>query len=81
MTDAEMLLLFILTEPVTDPRSAFPCSGGESQALARLKHYFWDTVSTTFHGTHMVMYYLLCTMCQMCAFSFIGCSSNLQGDS
>lgn len=37
----------ILTESVTDPRSAFPCSGGESQALARLKHYFWDTVSTT----------------------------------
>lgn len=31
------------TEPVTDPRSAFPCTGGESQALARLKHYFWDT--------------------------------------
>uniref|UniRef100_A0A8D3C6A5 Cryptochrome DASH n=1 Tax=Scophthalmus maximus TaxID=52904 RepID=A0A8D3C6A5_SCOMX len=31
------------TEPLTDPRSAFPCSGGESQALARLKHYFWDT--------------------------------------
>ncbi|KAM8881871.1 cryptochrome DASH [Synchiropus picturatus] len=32
-----------VTEPVTDPRSAFPCSGGESQALGRLKHYFWDT--------------------------------------
>uniref|UniRef100_A0A3P8RFZ4 Cryptochrome DASH n=1 Tax=Astatotilapia calliptera TaxID=8154 RepID=A0A3P8RFZ4_ASTCA len=31
------------TEPVIDPRSAFPCSGGESHALARLKHYFWDT--------------------------------------
>ncbi|XP_029978740.1 cryptochrome DASH [Sphaeramia orbicularis] len=31
------------TEPPTDPRSAFPCSGGESDALARLKHYFWDT--------------------------------------
>uniref|UniRef100_A0A4W6DAQ9 Cryptochrome DASH n=1 Tax=Lates calcarifer TaxID=8187 RepID=A0A4W6DAQ9_LATCA len=31
------------TEPLTDPRSAFPCSGGESQALARLKHYFWDS--------------------------------------
>uniref|UniRef100_A0A1A8F894 Cryptochrome DASH n=1 Tax=Nothobranchius korthausae TaxID=1143690 RepID=A0A1A8F894_9TELE len=31
------------TEPLTDPRSAFPCSGGESHALARLKHYFWDT--------------------------------------
>uniref|UniRef100_A0A3Q3WT40 Cryptochrome DASH n=1 Tax=Mola mola TaxID=94237 RepID=A0A3Q3WT40_MOLML len=31
------------TEPETDPRSAFPCSGGESQALARLKHYFWNT--------------------------------------
>ncbi|XP_056155795.1 cryptochrome DASH [Lampris incognitus] len=31
------------TEPAIDPRSAFPCSGGESQALARLKHYFWDT--------------------------------------
>ncbi|KAG5268568.1 hypothetical protein AALO_G00214000 [Alosa alosa] len=30
-------------EPVTDPRSAFPCHGGESEALARLKHYFWDT--------------------------------------
>ncbi|KAF7669269.1 hypothetical protein LDENG_00203350 [Lucifuga dentata] len=27
----------------TDPRSAFPCSGGESQALHRLQHYFWDT--------------------------------------
>lgn len=38
---------YILTEPVADPRSAFPCTGGESQALARLKHYFWDTVSTT----------------------------------
>ncbi|XP_054893666.1 cryptochrome DASH [Poeciliopsis prolifica] len=31
------------TEPVTDPRSAFPCTGGEGSALARLKHYFWDT--------------------------------------
>lgn len=41
------LSCFILTEPVTDPRSAFPCSGGETHALARLKHYFWDTVSTT----------------------------------
>lgn len=40
------LSCFILTEPVTDPRSAFPCGGGESQALARIKHYFWDTVST-----------------------------------
>ncbi|KAK9527706.1 hypothetical protein VZT92_014245 [Zoarces viviparus] len=34
---------FILLEPAADPRSAFPCSGGESQALARLQHYFWDT--------------------------------------
>lgn len=42
--DAERLVLFFL-EPVTDPRSAFPCSGGETHALARLKHYFWDTVS------------------------------------
>uniref|UniRef100_A0A3P8ZFV4 Cryptochrome DASH n=1 Tax=Esox lucius TaxID=8010 RepID=A0A3P8ZFV4_ESOLU len=31
------------TEAVRDPRSAFPFSGGESQALARLQHYFWDT--------------------------------------
>ncbi|XP_062335023.1 cryptochrome DASH isoform X1 [Osmerus eperlanus] len=31
------------TEPVADPRSAFPCMGGETKALARLKHYFWDT--------------------------------------
>ncbi|KAG7259523.1 hypothetical protein CRUP_014149 [Coryphaenoides rupestris] len=31
------------SEPVADPRSAFPCRGGESQALARLQHYFWDT--------------------------------------
>lgn len=37
---------FGVLEPVADPRSAFPCSGGESQALSRLKHYFWDTVST-----------------------------------
>ncbi|XP_069067166.1 cryptochrome DASH-like [Pleurodeles waltl] len=29
--------------PLTDPRSAFPCSGGETQALSRLQHYFWDT--------------------------------------
>ncbi|XP_006634324.2 cryptochrome DASH [Lepisosteus oculatus] len=28
---------------VSDPRTAFPCIGGETQALARLKHYFWDT--------------------------------------
>ncbi|KAK7881819.1 hypothetical protein WMY93_030228 [Mugilogobius chulae] len=32
-----------LTEPVDDSRSAFPCRGGESEALARIKHYFWDT--------------------------------------
>lgn len=31
------------TDTVRDPRSAFPCSGGETQALARLQHYFWDT--------------------------------------
>ncbi|XP_077410083.1 cryptochrome DASH isoform X1 [Vanacampus margaritifer] len=31
------------TEPLNDPRSAFPCTGGESQALCRLQHYFWDT--------------------------------------
>ncbi|KAL1006251.1 hypothetical protein UPYG_G00069760 [Umbra pygmaea] len=30
-------------EALREPRSAFPCSGGESHALARLKHYFWDT--------------------------------------
>uniref|UniRef100_A0A8D0FYP9 Cryptochrome DASH n=1 Tax=Sphenodon punctatus TaxID=8508 RepID=A0A8D0FYP9_SPHPU len=30
-------------DPLTDPRSAFPCSGGETQALMRLQHYFWDT--------------------------------------
>uniref|UniRef100_A0A8C5QHK3 Cryptochrome DASH n=1 Tax=Leptobrachium leishanense TaxID=445787 RepID=A0A8C5QHK3_9ANUR len=28
--------------PVTDPRSAFPCAGGETQALQRLQYYFWD---------------------------------------
>ncbi|XP_051543717.1 cryptochrome DASH [Myxocyprinus asiaticus] len=31
------------TEPLEDCRSAFPCRGGETEALARLKHYFWDT--------------------------------------
>lgn len=41
-------LSFVPPEPVADSRSAFPCSGGESHALARLKHYFWDTVSTCF---------------------------------
>ncbi|NP_001084438.1 cryptochrome DASH [Xenopus laevis] len=30
-------------DPLTDPRTAFPCSGGESQALQRLEHYFWET--------------------------------------
>ncbi|KAL9870213.1 LOW QUALITY PROTEIN: cryptochrome DASH-like [Geothlypis trichas] len=30
-------------DPVTDPRTAFPCSGGETQALMRLQYYFWDT--------------------------------------
>ncbi|XP_053121667.1 cryptochrome DASH-like [Hemicordylus capensis] len=34
---------FGMTDPLTDPRSAFPCSGGETQALRRLQHYFWDT--------------------------------------
>lgn len=55
-----------MTEPVTDPRSAFPCSGGESQALARIKHYFWDTVSTS--STTALLYYRLCTMCIKYAF-------------
>ncbi|XP_072306991.1 cryptochrome DASH [Eucyclogobius newberryi] len=32
-----------LTDPIDDPRSAFPCRGGENEALARIKHYFWDT--------------------------------------
>ena len=40
-------LLLLSIEPLSDPRSAFPCRGGESHALARLKHYFWDTVHTT----------------------------------
>lgn len=31
------------TEPVDNCRSAFPCRGGETEALARLKHYFWET--------------------------------------
>ncbi|XP_044281217.1 cryptochrome DASH-like [Varanus komodoensis] len=31
------------TAPSSDPRSAFPCSGGETQALKRLQHYFWET--------------------------------------
>ncbi|XP_038246376.1 cryptochrome DASH-like isoform X2 [Dermochelys coriacea] len=30
-------------DPLMDPRTAFPCSGGETQALMRLQHYFWDT--------------------------------------
>ncbi len=36
--------LSVVSEPVEDCRSAFPCRGGETEALARLKHYFWDTV-------------------------------------
>eukprot|EP00064_Thunnus_orientalis_P007326 superscaffoldBa00000805_g7346 len=43
------------TEPVADPRSAFPCAGGESQALGRVKHYFWDTAG---HGLHFTQVYL-----------------------
>lgn len=46
--DLDNRLSFVPPDPVSDPRSAFPCSGGESHALARLKHYFWDTVSTCF---------------------------------
>ncbi|XP_061852581.1 cryptochrome DASH-like isoform X2 [Colius striatus] len=30
-------------DPVAEPRTAFPCSGGETQALMRLQYYFWDT--------------------------------------
>ncbi|XP_043923143.1 cryptochrome DASH-like [Protopterus annectens] len=30
-------------DPLTDPRTVFPFSGGEGPALARLKHYFWDS--------------------------------------
>ncbi|XP_053323574.1 cryptochrome DASH [Spea bombifrons] len=30
-------------DPLTDPRTAFPCSGGETQALQRLGYYLWDT--------------------------------------
>jgi len=37
--------LSVVSEPVMDCRSAFPCRGGETEALDRLKHYFWDTVS------------------------------------
>ncbi len=32
--------LSVVSEPVEDCRSAFPCRGGETEALARLKHYF-----------------------------------------
>ncbi|CAI5789150.1 cryptochrome DASH-like isoform X1 [Podarcis lilfordi] len=34
---------FGVQEPLADPRTAFPCGGGETQALTRLQHYFWDT--------------------------------------
>ncbi|KAM8967610.1 cryptochrome DASH-like [Pelodytes ibericus] len=30
-------------DPLTDPRTAFPCCGGESRALQRLNYYFWET--------------------------------------
>ncbi|XP_039609456.1 cryptochrome DASH [Polypterus senegalus] len=30
------------TCPLLDPRSAFPCEGGETKALERLMYYFWD---------------------------------------
>lgn len=55
-------LSFVLSEAVADPRSAFPCSGGESHALARLKHYFWDTVSTCLlaHLWRWIIEYVLC---------------------
>lgn len=61
-------LPFVLPEPVPDPRSAFPCSGGESQAMARLKHYFWDTVSTC-SFTHIWRWdHLLCVVSDKCVF-------------
>lgn len=80
MTDTE-LLVYVLPEPVTDPRSAFPCSGGESQALARLKHYFWDTVSkTSLSLISWYIYNLLWPMGFNGVFCLVGCSCNIQGD-
>lgn len=32
-----------LSEPIPDSRSAFPFQGGETQALKRIEHYFWET--------------------------------------
>ncbi|XP_053569753.1 cryptochrome DASH [Bombina bombina] len=29
-------------QKLSDPRTAFPCTGGETQALQRLQYYFWD---------------------------------------
>lgn len=61
-------LFIIPPEPVADPRSAFPCSGGESPALARLKHYFWDTVSTCLIA-FMEMDHRKCVVLDKCLFS------------
>lgn len=45
-------MVFSVADPVTDPRTAFPCSGGETQALMRLQYYFWDTVTLIFPRLH-----------------------------
>lgn len=38
-----------LSEPTTDSRSAFPFQGGETQALRRIAHYFWETKKLAYY--------------------------------
>lgn len=45
-------MVFSVADPETDPRTAFPGSGGETQALMRLQYCFWDTVTLRFPCLH-----------------------------
>ncbi|ASV31231.1 DASH family cryptochrome [Maribacter cobaltidurans] len=38
-----------LCEPIQDRRSAFPFKGGETQALQRIDHYFWQTKKLAYY--------------------------------
>ncbi|MDC6406811.1 MULTISPECIES: DASH family cryptochrome [Maribacter] len=38
-----------LSEPTPDNRSAFPFQGGETQALRRIAHYFWETKKLAYY--------------------------------
>lgn len=48
-TKIPSLLDLELSEPVQNPKTAFPFLGGESQALQRINHYFWESKKLAYY--------------------------------